>query len=263
MTAELRVALVQMDCSMDNYSENLEKAGGYIARSKEKDADLVVLPELFNVGYDLSGMHKWDQETYEKTRNYLKNTAKESDIYIIAGVLEIDNEKYYNSVLVINNNGELVAKYRKIHLFPLTGEDKIFTAGEEIVSFEVKDFLFGIMICYDIRFPEQSMAFIDKNCSGIIVAAAFPYPRLDHWNVLLRARAIENQMYVLACNRTGGAHNLKFFGSSAVIDPWGKVLSQAREDEESLLIDTVDIKEVEKVRNALPCRKVHHDPRNF
>lgn len=251
MAKGLRVACIQMDCTPCDVTVNNRKAEKLIDCAADSKAKLIVLPELYNVGYDLD-MIKKAENGYTQTIAMLSQASRKHNVYIAAGILEYLDDKFYNSVFVFSN-GDVVCKYRKVHLFPLSKENDIFEEGRELVTFSVDEFKFGIMICYDIRFPEMPAKYVKEGCSGLIIASAFPFPRLDHWRVLLRARAIENQLYLAAANRVGNDNGIWFAGNSCIIDPWGTVKSTLNETEEGIIVEDIDLNKVLKVRADMPC----------
>ena len=249
MQNSIKAAVVQMNCTLAEPKVNLEKARRFIERAAKKDAKLVVLPELFDVGYDLKVIRAMNTPT-DKTLVCLSEMAKEYDVYLSAGVLEqVANEKY-NTIYVFDNSGAVMTQYRKISLF---GEEKnIFRNGSELRSFEIDDFRFGLMNCYDIRFPEVSRCFCDLECNVLLISSAFPFARAGHWNALLMARAIENQAYVVASNRSGMESTIRFAGNSCVIDPWGH-LETLDSSEENILVCELKLDIIKEVRTAIAC----------
>lgn len=250
----LKVACGQLASEPGKCLVNLDKAGWMIRQAKVAGAELVVFPELFNVGYDfdvIKGMH-YD---FAETEAVLSRTARDKGIYLACGVLEVVDEVWYNSLIVWDKYGERAATYRKISLFPLSKEETVFTAGSNITTVNVGDFKLGLMICFDIRFPEISRRYMEEGCDGIIVASAFPFPRLDHWRTLLKSRAIENQMYIVAANRTGKDGELQFLGNSCIIDPWGTVKATASETDEGVIFHDLQLEKNAEVRKAIPCKQ--------
>ena len=242
-----------MDCEPGDVTKNMEKAVGFLRKAKEKGAELVLLPELFNVGYDFS-VYKTMTYDFEETKKILSDTAKELNIHIVAGILEKKEEWWYNSLLVFDNLGEILTNYCKINLFPLSYEEEIFIPGKKIALFTMNGVRFGLMICFDIRFPELSRQYYKEKCDVMLVSSAFPFPRLDHWRTLLKSRAIENQMYVIAANRSGKDSGVTFLGNSCVIDPWGTVKATANETEETVIIHEITSENVNLVRNVMPVK---------
>lgn len=250
----LTTAVIQFDSKPGKVRENLERATTMIEKAKEEGAELVVLPELFNVGYDFNILPYLDYD-YEETKSFLSQTARELDINIAAGVLEVEAGNWYNSVVVFDQQGTSSALYRKISLFPLSGEQELFKQGNSLATFSIGNFKLGIMICFDIRFPEISREYLKQDCDGLIIASAFPLPRLDHWRELLKAMAIQNQMYIIAANRTGRDDIIQFLGNSCIIDPWGTVKAATNVTEETIVSHGIDLRKVFEVRKTMPCQE--------
>lgn len=254
MNEQINVCAVQMVSQAGKEGSNLNKAKELVKKAKAQGAELILLPELFDVGYDLEIVKHLDYNT-EATLDFLKALCKELEIYMIAGVYENTSEGKFNTAYVIDNEGNQIGKYRKNKLFCLSIENEIFTPGEEQCIVEIKGIRFGIMICYDIRFPELGRKYIDAGCEVIAVVSAFPFPRVEHWKTLLKARAIENQLYVVASNRVGKNADFWFHGRSCVIDPWGTMLQEANETDETFAQAIITKEQVYKVRQTLPALK--------
>ena len=252
MSNTLKVCSVQMDSKLGDVGYNIRQVHKLILEAKKQDIELVVLPELFDVGYDLDLIKTMAYDT-ECTLNELKHISSSTNIYIVAGVYECLNGEAFNTAYVIAPNGEILGKYRKNKLFCLSKEKEIFNPGTKLEMIEIKNIKFGLMICYDIRFPEIGRSYVAEGCEAIIVLSAFPFPRLEHWKILLRARAIENQMYIIAANRVGKDKEFWFHGKSCIIDPWGTILHEGNETDEGLIISTISKDEVIRVRKALPA----------
>jgi predicted amidohydrolase len=191
MGNKIKVASIQMDCRSGKVKENLDNAERMLKTARERGAALAVLPELFNVGYQLD-MIKGLEYSFSETIGVISQISRELNMYIAAGVLEKYSDRYYNSLIVYDNRGELIETYRKINLFSLSNEKDIFLPGNQIKMFKINDFKFGLLICYDLRFPELSRKYFEDGCSVLMISSAFPFPRVEHWNTLLRARAVEN-----------------------------------------------------------------------
>ncbi|WP_054740327.1 nitrilase-related carbon-nitrogen hydrolase [Cellulosilyticum ruminicola] len=252
MKEQLRVCTVQMASKAGDVGTNLQKAKELIKVAKNQGAELVLLPELFDVGYDLDVVKALDYDTNE-TLEALKAVCRELNIHIIAGVYENGKEGKFNTAYVLDDTGNEIAKYRKNKLFCLSKEKEIFTPGESLCTVDIKGIRFGLMICYDIRFPELGRQYIDAGCEALAIVSAFPFPRLEHWKTLLKARAIENQVYVIAANRVGENAGFYFHGKSCIIDPWGTMLQEANETDEIFAIATITKAQVQKVRQTLPA----------
>jgi len=253
MEQYVKVACIQIDCIPWNIEHNLKKAEQFIIQANELGVEIVILPELFNIGYNLEEFN-YSISQYMLTVNELSRLAKAYKIYILAGIAEIKGRNIYNSAVVFNSEGKKVCNYRKMNLFPLSKEDTIFSRGDRQFTFMIKDIKIGILICYDIRFPNIARAYRKSGCDAIIVIAAFPFPRLEHWQILLKARAIENQVYVLASNRVGKDSDSVFLGSSCIIDPWGTIKALCNETEEVIIVHDIYSDKVKEVRKFLPLR---------
>lgn len=254
MNEQIKVCAVQIASHTGEVGYNLQKAKELILKAKGQGAELILLPELFDVGYDLDVVKHLDYDT-SATVSFLKDLCKSLGIYIIAGIYENTVEGKFNTAYVIDNKGNEIGKYRKNKLFCLSIENEIFTPGQELCTVEIKGIKFGLMICYDIRFPELGRQYIDAGCEALAIVSAFPFPRVEHWKTLLKARAIENQLYVIAANRVGKNADFWFHGRSCIIDPWGTMLGEANETDETYAAALIKKELVHKVRQALPALK--------
>ena len=243
---------IQLDCNPGMVTENIENSLSWIDRAKDQGCSLAVLPELFNTGYDLS-IIKETAYNMNEVVSLLSEAAKNRNMWIAGGILEIENDEYYNSLYVINPGGQIAAKYRKINLFTIGMETEIFTPGRKIQTFEINGLKAGLAICFDLRYPGLFREYRHAGCDAVIIVSAFPFPRLDHWRVLLKARAIENQLYIIASNRTGKEAGLEFLGNSMIIDPWGTALSAAGDDEETIVTADIFKSKVDETRDKIPC----------
>lgn len=250
----LKIASIQINSEPANVERNNEKSVRYINEAKKQGARIAVLPELCNVGYDLSRIPDLTYDFDGNIKHY-SGLARSLDIHIAAGLLEVDEKGKYNTLFVFDNKGEIACKYRKVNLFPLSIEEEIFIPGERPAAFTVGDFKFGLQICYDIRFPELGRIYVSEGCNALIVASAFPFPRLDHWRILLQSRAIENQLYLIAANRTGKDKDFWFVGNSCVIDPWGTVKATMSETDEGVICQDLNLEKVNEVRKFIPALK--------
>lgn len=226
----MRIGLAQL--RHENPIKNLKKAIEIIRRS---GADVVVFPELFNTGYDIESVKKSDP-------NEVIKAFRESNAVIIAGM----PEKGYNTAFVLYR-GKILGKHRKTKLFPLIGENKIFKAGRVVKPIETPFGTFGVMICYELRFPEIARKLVMKGAKILFVIARFPLERIEHWRTLVKARAIENQVFVVAVNCV----NFHCGGHSMVVDPMGEVVIELGEDEAYEEVE-VDLSYVEEVRKEYP-----------
>lgn len=251
----MNIALIQSYIELGDPAGNrkrifdlMEKAVG--ANPKP---DIIVLPEMWNTGYALDRIHELADQDGRETKDSLSAFAREHQVQIVGGsVAEKIGERIYNTMYIFNRQGNQVASYSKMHLFRLMDEEKHFHAGDQAVTFELEEGLkAGASICYDIRFPELARGLALAGAKVLFVPAEWPHPRLNHWRTLLTARAIENQMYVVACNRVGVSGDTSFFGHSMIIDPWGDIVAEGGE-EEAIITGNLNSSLTDNVRQRIP-----------
>ncbi|MEK3881396.1 carbon-nitrogen family hydrolase [Paenibacillus sp. PL2-23] len=254
MTKKLRLALLQMPIEAGNPQENKKKLASMLAEAMAggEKPDVILFPELWNTGYALTEIENLADRKAEESLAFLSQFAKEHGVYVIGGsIAEGREDGVYNTMLAFDREGTLAGQYSKIHLFRLMDEEKYLQAGQEPGRLSIEGEQAGMMICYDIRFPELARTLALEGIKLLFVPAEWPNPRLHHWRTLLTARAIENQMYVVACNRMGASGETSFFGHSMVIDPWGEIVAEAGE-EETILRAEIDLALVDEVRSRIP-----------
>lgn len=252
--AQLHIALIQADIEIGNVQANMDNMLGMMekAAAANHKPDVIVLPEMWNTGYALDRIHELADPLGQETSSMLSEFARKHRIQVVGGsVAERIEDRIYNSMYVFDRNGEQIAKYSKIHLFRLMDEEKFLEAGQQTVTFDLEEMKAGASICYDIRFPELSRTLALGGAQVLFVPAEWPHPRLHHWRTLLIARAIENQMYVVACNRVGTSGETDFFGHSMIIDPWGEIIAEG-DERETIVTGTLDCKLTDEVRGRIP-----------
>ena len=255
-------AAVQMTASSSK-EENLAKAETFVRLAAERGAALIVLPEVFA----WRGRRSEEPDQVEPipgpTAERMQALARRHHVYLLAGsFLEKTAEpRAYNTSLLLSPAGEILAVYRKIHLFDIdipgqvsVKESDTKKPGQEVVTCATPLGVCGLSVCYDLRFPELYRQLADKGVEIIFVPSAFTFPTgAAHWEPLLRARAIENQTYVIAPNQIGkNVYGFADYGNSLIIDPWGKVVARAP-DKECFITAEIDRDYLEKVRRELPC----------
>lgn len=258
----IKIAAVQM-VSTPVLEQNFVTAKRLIREAANSGAQLVLLPEY----WPLMGMHETDKIGFAERlgsgpiQACMADIARECQIWLIGGTLPMvapEADKVLNTTLVFNPAGEQIARYDKIHLFGFTkgdesyDESRTITPGNTVTSFNAPFGKVGLSVCYDLRFPELYRAMGD--CTLIVVPAAFTYTTGQaHWEVLLRARAIENQCYILAAAQ-GGRHpnGRRTWGHSMLIDPWGEVKTVIEEGE-GLVIGTIESHHLNGIRENLPA----------
>ncbi|MEC5424012.1 carbon-nitrogen family hydrolase [Virgibacillus sp. C22-A2] len=251
----MKHAVYQMDIIAGNPEGNRLRVEEWVENVCKMDRpDIIVLPEMWTTGYTLPELDKLADKEGEPTTSFLKRLASKYKIHIIGG--SIANEKsgkYYNSSMVIDGQGELIYKYDKMHLVPMLDEPRYLTGGRKKVEvFELGGVKMGIIICYDLRFPELARTLALEGAQILYVVAEWPAARKEHWKALLIARAIENQMYVVSSNRVGSYDGVDFAGSSMIIDPWGNCIHTGSETEEETIIASLVLESVPKIRKEVP-----------
>ncbi|UYQ63349.1 carbon-nitrogen family hydrolase [Streptomyces peucetius] len=254
----MRASLIQIAVDPDESVDSRRRRAASLVR-EQADSELVILPELWPVG--AFAYQRFEQEAESPsgpTYEAMAKAASDAGVWLHAGsvVEKAADGTLYNTALVISPTGELAASYRKIHRFGFDkGEAVMMGAGEELVTVPVPGGLtLGLATCYDLRFPELFRGLTDAGAQALVVPAGWPARRRDHWTLLARARAVENQAYVLACGTAGTHAGVEQAGHSIVVDPWGEVLAEAGPDEEVLTVD-LDPAKVTRTREVFPALK--------
>ncbi|WP_375162177.1 carbon-nitrogen family hydrolase [Fictibacillus sp. WQ 8-8] len=250
---KLTVAAIQMDIQLGNPKENIKRASERIEQAAMKKPDVIVLPELWTTGYDLERLDEIGDTNGDEIKRLMSGLASKYQVNIVAGsIAKKTDEGIYNTMYAFNRKGEQTGEYSKLHLIRLMQEEKYIAPGSRKGNFMLENVPAAGVICYDIRFPEWIRAHILEGASILFVPAEWPAQRLSHWRNLLITRAIENQCYVVACNRVGSDKNNTFAGHTLVIDPWGEIIAETDGEEETILFAEVDTDLVEEVRNRIP-----------
>jgi predicted amidohydrolase len=188
------------------------------------------------------------------TLSTFRDLARELKVHLHTGsFVEEDGGKYYNSSYLLSPEGEILANYRKVHLFGFNSrETQILTRGGEVVVVGTELGSFGLATCYDLRFPELFRRMVEKGAEVFLVCSAWPYPRLEHWITLNRVRALENQCFLVSSNSAGMNQGGQFVGHSMIVDPWGIILASGG-DEEVIVRSEIDLKEIKSARKRFPA----------
>lgn len=246
ITENLNITLIQSDLVWENPSENL-KVFSEKLKSLNNSTDLIVLPEMFNTGFSMNV--KVLAETMESvTVKWLLAHAKLLNAVILGSIIIEENDKYYNRLLVAFPDGSL-KHYDKHHLFTLANEHKTFTAGQKTITFDYKGWKICPLVCYDLRFPLWARN--TSNYDILIYIASWPKPRIEAWNALLKARAIENMSYVVGVNRVGTDSKLAYSGHSAIYNYLGEKLTNATPHKEEIISLKIEKAPLLKVREKL------------
>ncbi len=248
----MKIGLVQPDIILGEPEENIIRVEKLLDKMFDIDKpDVVVLPELWYTGYDYSTLSQ-NASTDDRVLSLLRNWLERYPALWIPGSFPVlEDGKIYNRTYAISPKGELLAKYDKIHLFGPMSEKVHFFAGSKIVTFEYGKAVFGLSICYDLRFPELFRLLTLKGVKVVFLPTEWPTPRIRHFDILMRARAIENQIYMVSANRVGKDSMSEFSGGSLVIDPWGEDVCKLS-DKEDVAICDIDLSLVDRVRKKIP-----------
>jgi predicted amidohydrolase len=250
----MKIACIQVDVHFGIPKKNIEHIEKKIREAVAlHQPDTIVLPELWDTGYDLTRLDEISDHNGEKAKKWLSSLASEYGINIIGGsVAYRENNSVYNNMLSFDRTGKQTGTYAKAHLITLMEEEKYISPGKENCLFKVDGILSTAVICYDIRFPEWIRQPFLKGAKMLFVPAQWPIQRQTHWRALLIARAIENQCYVVACNRVGSDPNNTFAGQSMIIDPWGDIIAEGSAAEEEILFAEITPSLVDEVRTKVP-----------
>ncbi|MBQ1090950.1 carbon-nitrogen family hydrolase [Streptomyces sp. B93] len=253
----MRASLLQIAVDDDESVDSRRRRVASLVR-EQAGADLVVLPELWTTGAFAYRVFADEAEPLEgPTHEAMAKAASDAGLWLHAGSIpERDADgTLYNTSLVFSPAGDLAAAYRKIHRFGFDkGEAVLMGAGRELVTARPAGTVLGLATCYDLRFPELFRGLVDAGAEGFVVPAGWPERRREHWTLLARARAVENQAFVLACGTAGTHAGVPQAGHSIVVDPWGDVVGEAGPGEEVLSV-SVDIGKVEATREQFPALK--------
>ncbi len=256
----MKIAVVQMDVAFADPERNFSQVERLVEEAAMAGTDVIVLPEMWNAGYALKELDRLADGNGERTKEFLSRLAKKHHVNIVGGsVATKKNGKFFNTMYVVDQSGGIVSEYDKAHLFKLMDEHKFMSAGEKANVFSLAGITCGGIICYDLRFPEWTRTHALQGAEVMFIPAQWPKLRIDHWQLLLQARAIENQCYVVAVNRVGEDPNNEFNGHSMVIAPWGELLLSG-EAGEGIFYTELDLQEVKRVREAIPVfddRRTH------
>jgi deaminated glutathione amidase len=251
--------------SGEDVSENIRVAERLLSSAAGRGADLASLPEVFTYHGRSSRQREMAEPIPGPASDRLAEAARRHGMWVLGGsILEADGDRLYNTSLLFDRAGEQVARYRKIHLFdvelssePSQRESKTYTPGDEIVTADTEFARVGLSICYDLRFPELYRGLVARGAEVLLVPSAFTQETgVAHWEVLLRARAIENEAFVVAPAQWGTwggpGRERRCHGNSMVVDPWGRVLERGPEEGTDVVVADLDFAELRRVRQRLP-----------
>ncbi|MGT2907093.1 carbon-nitrogen family hydrolase [Streptococcus dentiloxodontae] len=249
----MRISLIQMDILHGQPEQNCDRVLDFLEKAMLESPDVIVLPEMWNTGYALSDLAELADTDGQKTQKLLSQFAQKHEVAIVGGSVAVakDNQ-FFNTTYVYDRTGKLLVDYSKVHLFGLMAEDCFLAAGHKKSQFELDGVKAASAICYDIRFPEWLRTLMSAGAQLLFVVAQWPESRIQQWEILLRARAVENQAFVVAVNRVGDGPDDHFNGHSMIIDPLGNIILQARDDEEGVFTANIDLSQTAAVRGSIP-----------
>ncbi len=245
----MNISLFQYNPSWEDKKKNKDKILSLL-KGKIPKSDLIIFPEMTLTGFSMNTV-KLAEEMEGKSFQFFSELAKEFSTPIIAGIIEKNENNFFNTLIHINSSGDLISYYRKIHPFSYSDEDKYYRDGDKPVVTEIDDWKIGLSICYDLRFPELFRFYAKERVDLIVNIANWPVTRIEHWRSLLKARAIENQCYIAGVNRIGNDPNAVYNGFSSVFDPMGIEIVSV-ENEEKVIVVELDKDYIIEVRGKFP-----------
>ncbi len=250
----MNVLCCQLDIAWEDKPANHAKIEAMLEQAAPPEGSLVILPEMFATGFSMNVGAITDSASGE-TEDFLSQTAARHKVFILGGTVNSDADgRGRNECVVFSPGGTEVARYCKLHPFTFGGEAQHYSAGSGVQIFHAGGFTVATFICYDLRFPEIFRAAVKRGANLFTVIANWPSTRIDHWTTLLKARAIENQAYVVGVNRCGDDPHLSYPGRSVVFDPRGRVVAEADAREGTISAD-LDLQALIDYRQELPFLK--------
>jgi len=253
----VRICSAQIAGIWEDPEKTLKKVEVFIRHASVSGAALICFPEQFATGWDPES-NKNSEALNGNIISSLRDYAKENAIGVLGSLRERHDPFPKNTAVAIDRDGRIIASYAKMHLFSHRNEHTRFAPGTELGMFTLGSLKFGIAICYDLRFPDLFRLYAKKGVHAVLVPAAWPENRIHHWELFIKTRALENQMYVVGINATGTTPVDSYSGSSMTADPDGTIISRAN-DAEQLLFCDLDVSAVETARQSFPAQKDRKD----
>jgi predicted amidohydrolase len=247
----IKAGIIQFDIRVGDVEMNVARAKRRMSNLARKGVDLVLLPEMWSTGFANDRLDEL-AETTPRVLDELIRLSKDMHLTIIGSLPEKGADGVYNTAYVVDRDGSVLESYRKVHLFSPTREDEFFKPGRKAVVVETSLGTIGLMICYDLRFPELCRTLALQGAKIVAVMAQWPAFRVAHWKALLKARAIENQLFIIGVNRCGEDDDLSYGGHSRIISPWGEVLTRTGKGPASVSAP-IDVGFVDSTREQIPC----------
>jgi predicted amidohydrolase len=250
----LRVACVQIDGRDGDRTQRTADALDGVHAAAAQGARLIVLPELWPVGFfHFDDYDRVAEPLTGPTVAALADAARATGAWVYTGsFIERSQRGIHNAGVLLDPDGRARLVYRKVHLFGYQSDEaRLLTPGDDVATAATPFGTVGATTCFDLRFPELYRDLVDRGAQLVVVASAWPTARLEHWRLLLRARAVENQLFVIACNAAGSDAGVALAGHSAIVDPWGEVLAEADDRPQTLIAD-LDPSRVDAIRGRYP-----------
>ena len=246
-------AVLQFRIDIGDVAANRDRAVGWISEAAKRGARLCVLPEMWSTGFAQEQLLSLSRAT-PAILHELRLLASSLRVVIAGSLPERTGRSVFNTMYVINTTGVVTGEYRKAHLFTPSSENLWFRRGSSTGVIHTNVGPLGPLVCYDLRFPELSRKYFLEQASVLCVCAQWPAVRASHWDILVKARAVENQVYVVAANATGVSGPFRYSGGSVIVSPSGEALAGLAE-EEGVAIATIDPALAEEIQRRIPCRE--------
>lgn len=244
----MKIAVAQFSPMWENKERSMEKAESWIKEAAQKNAEYIFFPELSLTGFSMNVDSIRDHR--DETEVFIKSNALKYQIGIGIGYVPSGNGLGRNTYLIVDSNGELVLSYDKIHPFSFAKEDQYYQGGKQVATGMIGSIPVGVGICFDLRFPEIYRAMM-PNPHLLLIPANWPLARIEQWKILLRARAVENQVFVIGINCAGTLGGIYYSGESIVVNPLGEMIYSGKKDSEDLFLCEID-DQIEKMRRRFP-----------
>jgi predicted amidohydrolase len=248
---KLIISLAQMNITLGDERKNAATMEKWVAEAARRGSHVVVFPELWSSGYALDNAKDLASTLNTGMFSQISAVAQQNKICVVGSTLEKRGADVTNSAAFFDPRGRMLGVYRKLHLFRLMEEDKWLQPGQSPLAIDLPWGNTALAICYDLRFPELFRRYAVEGAKMIVIPAEWPIERVEHWRALLQARAIENQLYIVATNAAGKTGEVTFGGHSMIVDPWGKIVIEGG-DSPMLLTAEIEIELVDEIRKRIP-----------
>ena len=249
----MKVSILQFDIDFVDPDKNRKKVSEMIDKASKGYPDVILLPEMWNTSFNFNSIREKSDKNGQPTLTLLTQKAIEYNVNIVAGsISDMINDKVYNRSYVIDRDGSVKHSYDKIHLVHHANEDTYIEAGSRIEVFEIDGIKCGIIICYDFRFPEICRTLALKGAEVVFAPVQWFESRLSHYEVFCKARALENQIFIVSANRIGQEFKAVFPGQSMVVDPWANIIGRM-DHQEGILHCEIDLKLINRIRKKVTC----------